>query len=143
MGSIDLDPASSEIANDTVQAAEFYTKDEDGLNKAWKGNIFLNPPYAAELIKHFAKKYAGEVAAGRIAAGIVLVNNATETGWFRDLVECANAVLFTSGRIKFLDPNGKPGAPLQGQAILYTGENTGSFLREFSKFGWGACLTKI
>ena len=143
MGSIDLDPASSEIANQTVKASIFYTKEDGGLGKPWTGNIFLNPPYAAELIKQFAKKYAGEVAAGRITAGVVLVNNATETGWFRDLIECANAVLFTSGRIKFLDPNGKPGAPLQGQAILYTGENTGSFLREFSKFGWGACLTKI
>ena len=143
MGSIDLDPASSEIANRTVKAPNFYTKEDGGLDKPWTGNIFLNPPYAVEPIKQFAKKYAGEVAAGRITAGIVLVNNATETGWFRDLVECANAVLFTSGRIKFLDPNGKPGAPLQGQAILYTVENTGSFLREFSKFGWGACLTKI
>lgn len=43
---IDLDPASSIIANSRVRAKKIYTK-EDGLKtfeEKWFGNIFLNPP---------------------------------------------------------------------------------------------------
>jgi len=35
----------------------------------------------------------------------------------------------------------KPGAPLQGQAVVYVGPSTDRFLEHFGKFGWGARLT--
>lgn len=44
MGEIDLDPASSELANKTVRAEKFYTINSDGLTKEWHGRIWLNPP---------------------------------------------------------------------------------------------------
>lgn len=44
LGHISLDPASCAIANQTVQANRFYTKEDDGLTKRWSGNIFINPP---------------------------------------------------------------------------------------------------
>jgi hypothetical protein len=44
MGSIDLDPASCAEANETVKAAKWYGKREDGLSMNWAGNIWLNPP---------------------------------------------------------------------------------------------------
>ena len=140
MGGIDLDPASSEIANRIVQAKYYFTKEEDGLEKVWYGNVFMNPPYASELIKQFAEKFSTHVIDGSISQGIVLVNNATETLWFREIIDCASAVVFTTGRVKFLDPQGNPGAPLQGQAIIYCGTNEIEFLEQFSKFGWGARL---
>jgi hypothetical protein len=45
-GKIDLDPASSELAQETVQATAYFTKDDDGLTKDWFGDVFLNPPFA-------------------------------------------------------------------------------------------------
>src|SRR2546430_17584816 len=45
LGSIDLDPASCELANRTVKADKYYTKEDDGLSKEWHGNVWLNPPY--------------------------------------------------------------------------------------------------
>jgi hypothetical protein len=45
MGSIDLDPASCEYANETVMAGEYFNKEDDGLSQSWFGNIWLNPPY--------------------------------------------------------------------------------------------------
>jgi phage N-6-adenine-methyltransferase len=140
MGGIDLDPASSEIANQIVHAKYYFTKEDDGLKKPWYGNVFMNPPYASELIKQFASKFASHVVDGSISQGIVLVNNATETAWFRELIDCASAVVFTSGRVRFLDPQGNPGAPLQGQAFIYCGPDAIEFLDQFSKFGWGAKL---
>lgn len=44
LGRIDLDPASCEPANDIVQAARYYTREEDGLSRIWGGRVFLNAP---------------------------------------------------------------------------------------------------
>lgn len=136
MGGIDLDPATCEIANRTVGAARIFTAEDDGLSQEWPiGRIWMNPPYAQPLIGHFSERIAQEVKLGSEA--IVLVNNATETAWFQTMAEACSAICFPKGRIKFLDPDGKPsGAPLQGQAIIYLGENSNRFDSEFSVFGF-------
>ena len=136
MGSIDLDPASCEVANRQVGAPTFYTEEDDGLEREWVGNIWLNPPYSSELIGLFAEKLKGEAAAGRLKQACVLVNNATETKWFQNLVGTAAAVCFPQGRIKFLNAKGEEAkTPLQGQAIMYFGTNQKAFQAEFSKLG--------
>ena len=141
LGHIELDPASSPIANQTVQAAHYYTKEDDALTKDWIAEtVWMNPPYSGDLIKGFAAKFAAHALAGDIGQGIVLVNNATETKWFSELVSACSAVLFPTSRIRFLDPQGNPGAPLQGQAILYAGKSPTTFLSAFSAFGWGAYI---
>lgn len=134
MGSIDLDPASSEIANRIVKASAYYTAETNGLDKEWSGNVWLNPPYASDLIGKFIDKLTTERGYNQ---AVVLVNNATETEWFFKLVSVASAVVFPKGRVKFYMPDGRTGAPLQGQAILYIGEQPDKFLKAFSKFGWG------
>lgn len=135
MKKIDCDPASSEIANRSVCASVFYTKEQDGLSKPWVGNVWMNPPYAQPLIAQFADAVASKYESGEIIAAIVLVNNATETAWFYRMASVASAVCFPKGRIRFLDPNGNPGAPLQGQAILYFGEDQREFMEEFLQYG--------
>lgn len=136
MGNIDLDPASNEIANKTVMADCYYTAEDDGLSFAWFGNVWLNPPYSTALVQSFAEK----VAEREFDQAIVLVNNATDTRWFRTLVECADAILFTTGRIKFYKPDSNKCSPLQGQAFFYFGDKSEAFLREFEKYGWGVKL---
>ena len=136
MGGIDTDPASSEIANKTVQAATFYTEETDGLAWDWYGRVWMNPPYAQPLITEFCEKLVIDYQQGFITEACVLVNNATETRWFNLLLAEAAAVCFVKGRIKFVDMDGNPsGAPLQGQAVLYFGANTESFNNCFSQFG--------
>lgn len=54
MGSIDLDPASHEEANQIVRATRFYTAESNGLLHEWCGNVFLNPP--GGLVNEFWRK---------------------------------------------------------------------------------------
>lgn len=135
MGGIDLDPASCEVAQANVQAGRFYSIDDNGLDKNWTGNVWLNPPYSKELIGLFAAKVAGE--SDRFRQAVVLVNNATETAWFHQMVSVASSVCFFRGRIRFLDKTGKPAnTPVQGQAAIYIGPNVDAFRRAFSPMGF-------
>ena len=131
LGEIELDPASSETANKTVKADCFYTEQDDGLSKQWRGKVWMNPPYGTDLIGKFTEKFADEYTAGSITEGKGLVNNATETAWFSYLVEAAAAVVFPHGRIKYYSPTKESNAPLQGQAFIYFGLNPEKFLEVF------------
>lgn len=136
MGSIDLDPASCELANKNVQAEKYFTQEDNGLEQTWNGNVWMNPPYAQPLISEFASAITQKYFDGEINQACVLVNNATETGWFQEMLEVASAVCFVKGRIKFIDTKGNPGgAPLQGQAILYMGKKPDVFCEHFNQFG--------
>lgn len=135
MGEIDCDPASTEFANEIVGAKTYYTIEDNGLEQDWEGRIWMNPPYASPLIKHFSEKLIAELDSG-VTEACVLVNNATDTGWFHTLLVRAAAVCFIKGRVKFLDKKGNPtGAPLQGQVVLYFGKNEGVFGERFEEFG--------
>lgn len=136
MGTIDLDPASNDFANETVRANTFFTEEMNGLEQGWFGNVWLNPPYSSVLIQKFAEK----VAENKFKQAIILVNNATETAWFEKMVEGASAIVFHKGRIKFNKRDGQHGSPLQGQAFIYYGSNPEQFLKVFSAIGWGAKL---
>ncbi len=134
MGSIDLDPASSKAAQKTVRASFFYTAEEDGLEQTWGGNVWLNPPYSAALVKSFAEKVIEQVPC--FDQAVVLVNNATETGWFQLLLSGASAMCLPRGRISFLDKSGEPkNTPLQGQSFLYFGPKVQDFRDCFTEFG--------
>jgi len=137
MGGIDTDPASCAQANATVKADKYYDSKADGLTKKWHGRVFMNPPYAQPLIANFARAVAAKFSSKEITEAIVLVNNATETEWFNEMIKHASAICFPNGRIRFVNKEGKPGgAPLQGQAVLYFGSKIEKFISEFKSFGW-------
>ncbi len=141
MGKIDLDPASSRSANKTVGADRFFTVMDNGLDQKWSGKVWMNPPYSSDLVGRFSEKIRAHYEAGEITEAIVLVNNATETAWFRHMVGAASAVAFTNSRVRFLDEDLDPvGAPLQGQAVIYFGENVNAFRKEFSALCWSATI---
>jgi hypothetical protein len=137
LGGIDFDPASNDIAQKTVQAGAFFTKETDGLTKPWPGRVWLNPPYSRQLIGKFIDKLLDELDSGHTTAAILLVNAQTDAAWFQSALLRAAAVAFPSKRIRFLRPNGKPSehGPLQGQAFLYFGQDQHGFAAVFDQFG--------
>ena len=137
LGTIDLDPASSEIANKVVAAAQFFTAEDDGLTKDWTaGTLWMNPPYAQPLIAQFVEKVVLSFAEGRVLEAIVLTHNYTDTAWFHRAEESCNAGCFTRGRIGFLSPDGEKAAPTQGQAFFYFGGNVDRFANRFQSIGF-------
>jgi phage N-6-adenine-methyltransferase len=135
LGDIDLDPASSAAANTVVKARVFYTESDDGLSLPWCGRVWMNPPYAQPAVGHFAEKFAESVTTRTISAGVVLVNNATETEWFRTIATVSVAICFPAGRVRFWHPDKSSAAPLQGQALVYSGPDRAAFVRRFAEFG--------
>lgn len=138
MGSIDTDPSSCEIAQQTVKASTYWTKETNGLDKPWYGNVWMNPPYSAALIKLFSSKLNHEYSAGNTKSFITLTNNATETQWFKQLYDVSSVLCFLTKRVRFLDQQLKPiGAPLQGQVLCFQGNDLqkDAFIKNFSDLG--------
>ncbi len=136
LGGIDLDPASSEMANELVGAAKIFTEADNGLAHEWHGRVWLNPPYAQPAIAQFADKMVHEWASGHIEAAIVLTHNYTDTAWFHTLAPAASAICFLRGRIRFLLLGKEQGTPTQGQAFYYFGPRLDTFAKVFSKAGF-------
>lgn len=136
MGSIDVDPASSPKANETVKATRYHTADNDGRKQTWLGNVWMNPPYAQPLISEFCDLLVRKHQAGEVKQACVLVNNATETVFYQNMLKVCSAVCFIKGRVKFVDEQGnESGAPLQGQTVLYFGDDVQQFAEVFQAFG--------
>lgn len=133
MGVIDVDPASSTTANENVQAATFYTKEDDGLTRRWVGRIWLNPPYGSSG-PEFVAELLRQHDIGDITEAILLVNsNATETQWFAPLWD--HILCFVRGRINFISNIGTRNGSTHGSVFVYLGQNQERFAEIFKEFG--------
>jgi hypothetical protein len=135
MGEIDLDPASCAVANKVIKAARFYSEEDDGLSKVWKGRVWMNPPYSQPLVAQFGEKLIESFQAGTVAEAITLTNNCTEVAWLQSLLRVASALCFPSGRVRFWYPGRKRATPLQGQVVAYLGPHPAVFIERFHDFG--------
>lgn len=138
MGSIDLDPASSEMANSVVKATAFYTKQQDGLMLPWYGNVFCNPPYTQvrkghSSIKAWVSRAVSFYEQGTIRQAILLIPNDTSTRWFELLWRYL--ICFPGRRIKFDIPGQKREQPTFGTCFVYLGMHERRFTDTFKKYG--------
>lgn len=139
LGEIDLDPASCLAANQTVRAAQIFTREADALNRAWHGRIFMNPPYGTKdgesVAGMFCMKAIGEYIAGNVEAGVILVNSAHAQKWQAPLYD--HPICFVDHRIAFESSDGVVNkAPTFMNIFVYLGEDAKQFSREFSRFGY-------
>lgn len=135
LGNIDLDPATSEIAQQRVKASNYFTVEDDGLNKDWIGKVYCNPPYDQTRLKKFTKKFLDSYTQGQMDEGIMLTNSGTDTQWNTPLSQ--GVQVYTRGRIKFVQPDGTlKGAGSRGHLFTYFGPNPLKFIEEFTYDGF-------
>jgi hypothetical protein len=132
-GQIDLDPASSDRAQETVQARTYHTKEQNGLTEPWLGRVFLNPPY--DCTGKFITKLLLELAAGRASEAIVLVHSYTGPEWFHQAATRCAAICFTLGRLPFKNDAGTTQKASFGSAIVYFGDHLDRFREVFGQIG--------
>lgn len=136
LGTIDLDPASCEKANEKVRASYYMSLDDEEktgkktLEKAWRvhgqTNLFMNHPYGRIENKLWTQKLIHEYNVGNVSEAICLVFAATSEAWFQPLLDYP--VCFISGRVKHLDTNGnKLGSSPKGSCLVYLGQDLGMF----------------
>jgi hypothetical protein len=87
MGEIDLDPASSVLANKRIKAVRIWTISDDGLKQQWLGRVWLNHPFGKSTNKPWILKLAEEYRAGRTQEAICISFASTSEKWFSPLLE--------------------------------------------------------
>ncbi|SRR6266581_2164730 len=143
MGSIDLDPASCELANRTVKATRYYDIRTNGLDKPWHGNIWLNPPFGKvhnkSGIRIFTNKLIEEYRAGRTKQAVLLGTSDCDASWFHPLWDFL--ICFPDHNVYFdrpvrgiVEKETRHGHWF-GTTFVYLGLNEQKFIDIFSAFG--------
>lgn len=139
MGSIDLDPASCEVANRLiVRAKHFFDLRQGGLIRHWRGNVWLNPPYGKtggfSNQAVWSKKLLDEYHRHNVTQAIGLFNAVPSNTWFRPLWDFP--LCFTYRRIAFVNELMLPQkSPTHGNVFVYLGKHPLSFFNVFRDFG--------
>lgn len=106
VGGFDVDPASG--AEGTPIASTRYTKEDNGLEQSWHGDVWLNPPFGdpgstgQSKRGTWLRKARSEAAREDVRTVTVLLPVDTSTSWFHDHVVDAPAICFMGpGRMEF------------------------------------------
>jgi hypothetical protein len=134
MGSIDLDPASSERANQRVRAGAFYTKKSDGLRQDWFGNVWVNHPYGRDTNPVWIRKIVAQWESGHCRALCCITFANTSEKWFQPLARQPQCYL--APRTNFYLPNGKlKRGVTKGSVVTYFGPDVARFHAAFATLG--------
>ena len=137
LGEIDLDPASSDLANLTIQAKTFYSPMDNGLRKSWTGRVFLSPPLGKDegdgVHGRWPSRLLDSYLKGEVTEAILLVGAETHSEWFKPLWDYP--VCFTDHSIHYIAPEYGDWIPPYGHAFVYLGPNVETFASVFRRFG--------
>lgn len=135
---IDLDPASSPVADKWIKANRYWT--EDGLNRPWRATtVFCNPPYGKVDGKScqavWSEKMRQEYVAGHFEQGILLINSTHGYKWYEEIWERYTCCLARE-RIRFIKPDCTVGGQAKrGQTFVYFGVYDTLFGHVFERLG--------
>lgn len=89
-----LDVCASES---NAKCPRFFSKEDDGLAKDWKGTVWMNPPYGRGIGDWMRKAYESGIAGATV---VCLVPARTDTRWWQNYA-AKGEVYFVPGRLKF------------------------------------------
>ena len=123
LGPFDTDPCSP-MEPPYIIAPLAYNKEQDGLSNAWRGTVWLNPPYSRKLLRAFCERMAEH------NNGIALLVNRQDNLLFQEVIfPSAKSMLFMRHRVKFLRPDGTSGSPFFGSCLVAWGDECDLRLR--------------
>lgn len=130
----DLDPFSCELANQTITAETFWSKENDALIQDWTRfkRKWVNPPYSSGLI---GKAIAKTLEYSHIGETLLLVNTSSSAKWFQACMEKCAAYLHPSKRINFNSPFRSSKSNRYDQTLFYFGDRPLEFAEALSNLG--------
>jgi len=141
LGEITLDPASTPLANERIRAKYICTREDNGLEKTWWGNVFLNPPSKRgdpTARPHlWAQKLAHDYELGHVSHAILIVKSVLGYKWYENLY-LKYWVCHLRERPSFVRPDGSTVGPCKkGVSVFYMGDSKGiaQFKRKFGHYG--------
>lgn len=134
MGSIRLDPASCNKAQETVQADMYLIKADNGLLWRWEGNVWLNHPFGRDTNKAWISKLVSEFDSGHISQACCITFACTSEAWFKPLFRFPQCYL--SPRTNYTGMDGLPVKGVtKGSVVTYLGPNITDFISNFETLG--------
>ena len=110
-----LDPCST---NENHLCDKYFTKEDDGLSKSWKGEtVYVNPPYS-NIKKWVEKCYMEHKTNG--TSVVMLIPSRTDTIYFHNYIYHKADIKFIKGRLHF--SNSKNSAPFPSMIVIYKWE---------------------
>lgn len=100
---------------DNAKCSVYYTPEDDGLQKTWKGTCWCNPPYGRNIREWIKKTY--ETAKSETGTVVCLIPSRTDTKYWHDYVMKATGIFFVRGRLKF--GNSKNSAPFPSAVVVF------------------------
>lgn len=113
----DLDPCHPDQPT-FVPVKNYYTKEENGLKKEWKGFVWMNPPFGGkngyfEWVDKFLEH----------GNGIGLFTALTSSKGFQKYIPQMDAIVFPVGKTRFIQPDGSRGkCPFNGIVLFAKGK---------------------
>ena len=78
----------------------YYTAEVDALTQAWRGVVWVNPPYSRHVGRWVEKGFM-EASNGHATAVVMLVAARTDTRWWADYAMEGAEIRFIRGRLHF------------------------------------------
>lgn len=101
---------------ENAKCPRYYTREDDGLAREWRGVCWMNPPYGRAIGRWVRKAYE---SARDGATVVCLVPARTDTAWWHDYATRADEIRFVRGRLKF--GGAKHNAPFPNAVLVFGG----------------------
>lgn len=100
---------------ENAKCRTYYTPNDDGLSKPWKGVVWCNPPYGSEIGKWVEKASCEHATENNYI--VMLLPARTDTKWFHDYLYGKTEIRFVRGRLKF--GGSKNSAPFPSMVCIF------------------------